>query len=123
VFVCIICLCVYVCIHVYMVMTMRTHTHTHVHTKGAGQDIGRSCILVSVGSKTIMFDCGMHMGYNDHRRFPNFSYISETKRFNQCIDCVIISHLYVCCIDCVCWLCVCVLIVCVCVSEISALIV
>jgi hypothetical protein len=26
-----------------------------------------------------MFDCGMHMGYNDHRRFPNFSYISKVR--------------------------------------------
>jgi integrator complex subunit 11 len=28
---------------------------------GAGQDVGRSCILVSLGGKNIMFDCGMHM--------------------------------------------------------------
>jgi hypothetical protein len=34
---------------------------------GAGQDVGRSCILVSLGGKNIMFDCGMHMGYNDER--------------------------------------------------------
>lgn len=40
-----------------------------------------------------MFDCGMHMGYNDHRRFPNFSYISKTGQFTQVIDAVIISHL------------------------------
>lgn len=33
--------------------------------KGAGQDVGRSCILVSLGGKNIMLDCGMHMGYND----------------------------------------------------------
>lgn len=28
-------------------------------------DVGRSCILVSIGDKNIMFDCGMHMGFND----------------------------------------------------------
>uniref|UniRef100_T1IM31 Metallo-beta-lactamase domain-containing protein n=1 Tax=Strigamia maritima TaxID=126957 RepID=T1IM31_STRMM len=44
---------------------------------GAGQDVGRSYILVSVGGKNVMFDCGMHMGYNDKRRFPDFSYIAE----------------------------------------------
>jgi integrator complex subunit 11 len=33
--------------------------------KGAGQDVGRSCILLSIGGKNIMLDCGMHMGYND----------------------------------------------------------
>ena len=28
-------------------------------------DVGRSCVLVSIGGKNVMFDCGMHMGYND----------------------------------------------------------
>lgn len=28
---------------------------------GAGQDVGRSCVLVSVGGKNIMFDCGMRI--------------------------------------------------------------
>ena len=28
-------------------------------------DVGRSCIIVSLGGKNIMLDCGMHMGYND----------------------------------------------------------
>lgn len=41
-----------------------------------------------------MFDCGMHMGYNDDRRFPDFSIISQSKRFTEVIDCIIISHLY-----------------------------
>ncbi|VDN34565.1 unnamed protein product [Gongylonema pulchrum] len=40
---------------------------------GAGQDVGRSCILVSIGGKNVMLDCGMHMGYSDERRFPDFS--------------------------------------------------
>ena len=30
---------------------------------GAGQDVGRSCLLVNIGSKNIMLDCGMHMGF------------------------------------------------------------
>jgi predicted metal-dependent RNase len=61
---------------------------------GAGQDVGRSCLLVTVGNKNIMFDCGMHMSYNDERRFPDFSFISKTGNFTQMIDAVIISHLY-----------------------------
>jgi integrator complex subunit 11 len=36
---------------------------------GAGQDVGRSCILISLGGRNIMLDCGMHMGYNDDRRY------------------------------------------------------
>ena len=48
---------------------------------GAGQDVGRSCILVSIGHKNVMFDCGMHMGYNDERRFPDFNYITGDQVF------------------------------------------
>uniref|UniRef100_A0A1I7YFQ4 Lactamase_B domain-containing protein n=1 Tax=Steinernema glaseri TaxID=37863 RepID=A0A1I7YFQ4_9BILA len=39
---------------------------------GAGQDVGKSCILISIGGKNVMLDSGMHMGYNDDRRFPDF---------------------------------------------------
>ncbi|KAI9288513.1 beta-lactamase-like protein [Umbelopsis sp. AD052] len=61
---------------------------------GAGQDVGRSCILVTLGGKNIMFDCGMHMGYNDERRFPDFTYISKTGEFTEILDAVIISHFH-----------------------------
>ncbi|KAI8085189.1 beta-lactamase-like protein [Halteromyces radiatus] len=61
---------------------------------GAGQDVGRSCILVTIGTKNIMFDCGFHMGYNDARRFPDFTYISKQGNFTDIIDCVIISHFH-----------------------------
>lgn len=61
---------------------------------GAGQDVGRSCILVSIGGKNIMLDCGMHMGYNDDRRFPDFSYITQNSRLTEFLDCVIISHFH-----------------------------
>ncbi|KAI9595538.1 beta-lactamase-like protein [Syncephalis fuscata] len=61
---------------------------------GAGQDVGKSCVLVSIGNKNIMFDCGMHMGFNDARRFPDFSYISKSGRFTELLDCVIVSHFH-----------------------------
>ena len=61
---------------------------------GAGQDVGRSCILVSINGKNIMFDCGMHMGYNDERRFPDFSYICQPGGATDVIDCLIISHFH-----------------------------
>lgn len=41
-----------------------------------------------------MLDCGMHMGFSDHRRFPDFTYISRSGGFDQMIDCVIISHFH-----------------------------
>ncbi|KAH8741541.1 CPSF metallobeta-lactamase [Cryptosporidium ryanae] len=62
---------------------------------GAGQDVGRSCILVKIGSKVIMFDCGMHMGYKDERKYPDFSLISAQLNptiINSIVDLVIISH-------------------------------
>lgn len=62
---------------------------------GAGQDVGRSCILTKIGSKTIMFDCGMHMGFRDERRYPDFKLISATLDpfiINASIDLVVVSH-------------------------------
>jgi len=42
---------------------------------GAGQDVGRSCILITMGGKNIMLDCGLHMGfYDDVRHLFPFSY-------------------------------------------------
>lgn len=61
---------------------------------GAGQDVGRSCVIVTMNNRNIMFDCGMHMGYNDGRRYPDFSYLSTTNSFDKAIDCIIISHFH-----------------------------
>ncbi|KAL8620084.1 Integrator complex subunit 11 [Nucella lapillus] len=57
-------------------------------------DVGRSCILVSIGGRNIMLDCGMHMGFNDERRFPDFSYITKDGTLTEHLDCVIISHFH-----------------------------
>ena len=48
---------------------------------------------MTIAGKNIMFDCGMHMGYNDERRFPDFTALSASKDFDRVIDLVIISHL------------------------------
>ena len=32
-------------------------------------------LLCYLGGKNIMLDCGMHMGFSDDRKFPDFSYI------------------------------------------------
>eukprot|EP00794_Sanderia_malayensis_P015390 gene15390-16969_t len=61
---------------------------------GAGQDVGRSCILVTIGGKNIMLDCGMHMGFSDSRKFPDFTYLAKTGPYTQCIDALIISHFH-----------------------------
>jgi integrator complex subunit 11 len=61
---------------------------------GAGQDVGRSCILLSINGKNVMLDCGMHMGYHDHKRYPDFSYLSSPGNFDKVLDCIIISHFH-----------------------------
>eukprot|EP00111_Clytia_hemisphaerica_P012929 TCONS_00037971-protein len=61
---------------------------------GAGQDVGRSCIVVTLGGKNIMLDCGMHMGYQDNRKFPDFTYLAKSGPYTPYIDCLIISHFH-----------------------------
>ncbi|KAL4196826.1 hypothetical protein AMTRI_Chr04g185090 [Amborella trichopoda] len=61
---------------------------------GAGQEVGKSCVVVTTGGKRIMFDCGMHMGYQDRRRYPNFSLIPGSNDFDTAITCIIITHFH-----------------------------
>lgn len=76
------------------VFSMDTSTSIKVTPLGAGQDVGRSCILVTLNGKNVMFDCGMHMGFQDERKFPDFSYITREGSLTEYIDCVIISHFH-----------------------------
>jgi len=41
-----------------------------------------------------MLDCGMHMGFSDDRRFPDFTYIAQDEPLTDYLDCVIISHFH-----------------------------
>jgi len=41
-----------------------------------------------------MLDCGMHMGYQDDRRFPDFNFIAMDEPLTEHIDAVIISHFH-----------------------------
>lgn len=50
--------------------------------------------MVTLGGRNIMFDCGMHMGYNDERRFPDFTLLSPSGDFDQVIDCLVITHFH-----------------------------
>ena len=59
----------------------------------AGQEVGKICAGVTISGKTVMFDCGMHMGHLDHIRFLDFSLIPKSSNFNTAIDCIIITHL------------------------------
>lgn len=62
---------------------------------GAGQDVGKSCIVVTIKDKTIMFDCGIHLGYNDSRKLPNFDYFNESHCGRHFVDIIVISHFHI----------------------------
>ncbi|KAK9091451.1 hypothetical protein Sjap_024628 [Stephania japonica] len=61
---------------------------------GAGQEVGKSCVVVSIGGKRIMFDCGLHMGHHDHNRYPDFSRISKSGDFDSALTCIVITHFH-----------------------------
>ncbi|KAI5184796.1 integrator complex subunit 11 [Nematocida homosporus] len=60
---------------------------------GAGQDIGKSCVVVTMRNRTIMFDCGMHMGHTDSRKFPDFGLLGP-RPYTGTVDCVLITHFH-----------------------------
>ena len=61
---------------------------------GAGQDVGRSCILLTIGGRTIMLDCGVHMGLRDAERFPDFRAASPSGDLTSSISAVIVTHFH-----------------------------
>lgn len=68
-----------------------------VYCLGAGQDVGRSCILVQIGDKRILLDCGLHMGHNDQKKFPDFPKLQKkygNRPMNEVVDLCLISHFH-----------------------------
>ncbi|KAM3257368.1 hypothetical protein ACQJBY_049586 [Aegilops geniculata] len=64
---------------------------------GAGQEVGKSCVVVTIGGKRVMFDCGMHMGHHDHQRYPDFARVlaaTPGADFTSAISCVVITHFH-----------------------------
>ena len=68
-----------------------------VQPLGAGQDVGRSCIILKFLGKfgetisMIMLDCGLHVGFDDPAQaFPDFSRINLKQ-----IDAVLITHYHI----------------------------
>jgi integrator complex subunit 11 len=61
--------------------------------------VGKSCVVVTIGGKRVMFDCGMHMGHHDCQCYPDFARILSAAPgaadFTSAISCVVITHLYV----------------------------
>jgi len=44
---------------------------------GAGQEIGRSCVLVTLGGYRVLLDCGIHTAFTDNRCFPRFELLLD----------------------------------------------
>ena len=55
-----------------------------IYPLGAGQEVGRSCIIITINGYRIMLDCGVHMGYNDERKFPEFQRL--LKKYKKTIN-------------------------------------
>lgn len=49
---------------------------------GAGQVVGRSCIVVTFPSKRVIFDCGAHCGFIDQRRYPDLQLLGDVNEYN-----------------------------------------
>ena len=57
---------------------------------GAGQEVGRSCIVVKYRNHTIMLDCGIHPGYMETAGLPYFDAIDPGE-----VDLLLITHFHI----------------------------
>lgn len=57
---------------------------------GAGNEVGRSCIILKFKGKTIMLDCGVHPGYSGHGSLPFFDGVDADE-----IDLLLITHFHI----------------------------
>ncbi|KAL6846112.1 hypothetical protein ACP4OV_023560 [Aristida adscensionis] len=63
----------------------------------AGQEVGKSCAVVTIAGKRVMFDCGIHLGFHDGRRYPEFARLldaSGAPDFTAAISCLVITHFH-----------------------------
>uniref|UniRef100_A0A0X3PL47 Cleavage and polyadenylation specificity factor subunit 3 n=2 Tax=Schistocephalus solidus TaxID=70667 RepID=A0A0X3PL47_SCHSO len=57
---------------------------------GAGQEVGRSCILLTFKGKKIILDCGIHPGLHNKESLPFIDAIPDL----ETVDLVLISHFH-----------------------------
>ncbi|KAH0788525.1 Cleavage and polyadenylation specificity factor subunit 3-I [Histomonas meleagridis] len=57
---------------------------------GAGQEVGRSCIVLKYRGHTIMLDCGVHPGYMETVGLPFFDAINPAD-----VDLLLITHFHI----------------------------
>lgn len=68
------------------------HNSMKIQVLGAGLDVGRSCLLLTIASRHILLDCGAHHGFADKRRFPDFSSLPPETLSN--IECILVTHFH-----------------------------
>ncbi|AFN83894.1 putative beta-lactamase fold-containing exonuclease [Encephalitozoon romaleae SJ-2008] len=56
---------------------------------GAGNEVGRSCVIVECGGRTIMLDCGVHPAYTGVASLPFLDLVDLSK-----IDAIFITHFH-----------------------------
>ncbi|KAL4445408.1 hypothetical protein ABPG77_011233 [Micractinium sp. CCAP 211/92] len=56
---------------------------------GAGQEVGRSCIIVRYGGKTVMLDCGVHPGFYGLASLPFFDEVDLSE-----VDVMLVTHFH-----------------------------
>eukprot|EP00569_Conticribra_weissflogii_P004131 CAMPEP_0171330622 /NCGR_PEP_ID=MMETSP0878-20121228/2133_1 /TAXON_ID=67004 /ORGANISM="Thalassiosira weissflogii, Strain CCMP1336" /LENGTH=778 /DNA_ID=CAMNT_0011830977 /DNA_START=126 /DNA_END=2462 /DNA_ORIENTATION=+ len=56
---------------------------------GSGQEVGRSCHLLTFRSTTILLDCGIHPGYDGMAGLPFFDRVDPSE-----VDVILISHFH-----------------------------
>lgn len=55
---------------------------------GAGNEVGRSCILMKFRGKTLMLDCGIHPAYTGFSALPYFDELEDPSS----IDLLLVSQ-------------------------------
>ncbi|KAH1237697.1 hypothetical protein GLYMA_08G188800v4 [Glycine max] len=56
---------------------------------GAGNEVGRSCVYMSYKGKSILFDCGIHLGFSGMSALPYFDEIDPST-----LDVLLITHFH-----------------------------
>eukprot|EP00003_Mantamonas_plastica_P027016 TRINITY_DN568_c1_g1_i2.p1 TRINITY_DN568_c1_g1~~TRINITY_DN568_c1_g1_i2.p1 ORF type:complete len:158 (-),score=44.22 TRINITY_DN568_c1_g1_i2:21-467(-) len=56
---------------------------------GAGNEVGRSCVILKFKGKTLMFDCGVHPGLSGMNALPYFDEIETSE-----VDLLLVTHFH-----------------------------
>jgi integrator complex subunit 11 len=59
---------------------------------GAGQEVGRSCVVLCCNGVNIMFDCGLHMGKKGDDRLPLLSVLGDD--INAQVHLLVVTHFH-----------------------------